>query len=86
VSEKLDDFLSCGIRMSEELSFVLSHFTRVTDRRTDGHLCHRKDRVHTMQRGKKTTVRHELKLSVGCWAVVGGAWLTYTVHVHPGYA
>jgi len=28
-------YLSCGIRISAELSFVLSQFTRVTDRRTD---------------------------------------------------
>ena len=46
--------------MSAELSFVLSQFTRVTDRqadRQDRRLCDRKDRVHTMrvhtmQRGK----------------------------------
>ena len=28
-------YLSCGIRISAELPFVLSQFTRVTDRRTD---------------------------------------------------
>ena len=47
-------YLSHGIRISVELSFVLSQFTRVTDgetgRQTDGHLYRRKDRVAYMQR------------------------------------
>jgi len=30
--------LSCGIRMWAELSFVLSQFTRLTDRQTDRRL------------------------------------------------
>ena len=37
--------LSYGIRMSAELSFVLSQYMRVTDRQTDGWLCDRKDHV-----------------------------------------
>jgi len=45
-------YLSFRVRISAELSFVLSQFTRVTDRRTDRHLCDRKDRVAYMQRGK----------------------------------
>ena len=43
-------YLSFGIRISAELSFVLSQFTRVTDRQTDGHLCRKKDRLHIAAR------------------------------------
>ena len=51
------NFLSYGIRISEELSFVLSQFTRVTDRRTDARtaLRSRRPRLHIMQRGKNQT-------------------------------
>ena len=34
-----------GLKISAELSFVLSQFTRVTDRQTGRHVCHRKDRT-----------------------------------------
>ena len=43
--------------MSAELSFVLSQFTRATDRRTDGRTADTfaigKTALHTMQRGNK---------------------------------
>ena len=42
--------------MSAELSFVLSQFTRLTDRQTDGRIdgfTIAKTALHTMQRGKK---------------------------------
>ena len=39
--------------MSAELSFVLSQFTRVTDRRTDG-ITITKTALHIMRRGKNT--------------------------------
>jgi len=39
-----------GVNIWTDLSFVLSQFTRLTDRRTDGQLFHR----YIMQRGNKT--------------------------------
>ena len=59
-------YLSFGKRISAELSFVLSQFTRVTDRqterRTDRHLCRGKDRPACMQRGKNVAIANALQL------------------------
>jgi len=58
-------FFSYGIKIWTDLSFVLSQYTRVTDRRTDGRTDGQTDRnlitiprLHYMQRGKKLDSLH----------------------------
>jgi len=49
-------FFSYGIKIWTDLSTVLSQFTRVTDRRTDGRtdrILIARPRLHYMQRSKK---------------------------------
>ena len=51
---RLND-LSYGIKIWTDLSSVLSQFTRLTDRQTDGHadsFLFARPRLHSMQRGK----------------------------------
>jgi len=47
--------ISCGIRMWAQLSFVLSHMTRLTDLQTENRRADRiliaRPRLHSMQRG-----------------------------------
>jgi len=45
--------LLCGLRILAEVSFVLSQFTRLMDRQTDGRLYPGYIALHNMQRGNK---------------------------------
>ena len=48
----MGDFLLVIIELFSLGAFVLSQFTRLPDRRTDGQMLIGKNALHTMQRGK----------------------------------
>ena len=56
IGKLVGDFLLVIMELFSLGAFVLSQFTRVTDRRTDGHVCRRKDRPAYMQRGKNAAL------------------------------
>ena len=58
IGKLVGNFLLVIIELFSLGAFVLSQLTRVMDRRTEGHVCRRKDRTAYMQRGKnRKTVR-----------------------------
>ena len=61
----MGDFLLVIIELFSLGAFVLSQFTRLTDRQTDGQMLIGKTALHTMQGGKK-----DIKVCIGKAATV----------------
>ena len=70
IGKLVGDFLLVITELFSLRAFVLSHFTHVTDRRTDGTaLPSRRPRLHTMQCGKNCIAAAVLHLGSGAKAL-----------------